>query len=62
LNDLDDIYMRKTAVMGSLLAENLFGSNNPVGETVDIEGVGPIVVVGVLEEAPPWFHITHIRF
>jgi putative ABC transport system permease protein len=55
LNDLDDIYMRKTAVMGSLLAENLFGSNNPVGETVDIEGVGPIVVVGVLEEAPPGF-------
>lgn len=55
LNDLDDRYMRKSAVMGALLAENLFGDQNPVGRSVTVEGVGPVRVVGVLEEAEAGF-------
>lgn len=55
LNNLDDLYMRKTAVMGALLAENLFGEENPVGKSVNVRGVGPVIIVGVLEEAEAGF-------
>ena len=55
LNSLDQEYMRKAAVMGDALAENLFPGEEPVGQTVTVEGVGPVSIVGVLEEAEAGF-------
>jgi len=40
---------QKIAVLGSSLAEELFGEENPVGQTVTV-GTTKLVVIGVLEE------------
>ena len=41
---------RKVAVVDSTAAESLFGDENPVGKTIDIQGE-PFIVIGVIEES-----------
>jgi putative ABC transport system permease protein len=47
LTDLDIEYRQKVAVIGSTTAENLFGTENPVGQYVQLDG-NSFKVVGVL--------------
>jgi putative ABC transport system permease protein len=49
LTDDDITSARKVLVIGSTTATDLFGTANPVGQTVDVAGV-PFTVVGVLKE------------
>ncbi|GAA3090440.1 ABC transporter permease [Streptosporangium carneum] len=49
VND-DVLAARKVMVIGQTVAEELFGSTNPVGEQVSVSGV-PFTVVGVLKES-----------
>jgi putative ABC transport system permease protein len=46
--DADDAQGARVMVMGSSVAENLFGEDNPVGQTVRMGGF-PFRVIGVLE-------------
>jgi putative ABC transport system permease protein len=46
--DQDDRAAAKVAVLGSTVAENLFGSEDPIGKTIRIKNL-PFKVVGVLE-------------
>ncbi len=55
LNDLDGREMRKAAVMGYDLAENLFPGEGAVGRWVTVEGVGPVKIVGVLNRSEEGF-------
>ena len=48
-NDLEVERKQKVAVLGSSLAEELFGTANPIGETLTI-GTTRVVVIGVLGE------------
>lgn len=48
-NELEVDRTQKVAVLGSTLAEELFGTADPIGETVSI-GSLRLVVIGVLEE------------
>ncbi len=47
-NDLDVDRTQKVAVLGSSLAEELFGDQNPIGETITVGNV-KMRVIGVLE-------------
>ncbi|MDY0394072.1 ABC transporter permease [Virgibacillus halophilus] len=47
LSDLDDEYRQKIAVLGSETAENLFGTDNPVDQKIQLNGTS-YKVVGVL--------------
>jgi putative ABC transport system permease protein len=45
----DDIGRKRLAVIGKVVARNLFGEFSPIGESVKLNGVG-FMVIGVLEE------------
>jgi putative ABC transport system permease protein len=49
LTDDDVTSARKVLVIGTTTATDLFGTANPVGQTVDVAGV-PFTVIGVLKE------------
>lgn len=49
LNDKDVEQKQKVAVLGSSLAEELFGTTNPIGQTI-LVGSTKLVVIGVLAE------------
>ena len=49
LNALDEQYKRRVIFMGDKLAEEVFGTRDPVGETVTLNGV-PFTVVGVMQK------------
>ena len=49
ITDDDVTSARKVLVLGTTTATDLFGTANPVGQTVDVAGV-PFTVVGVLKE------------
>jgi putative ABC transport system permease protein len=48
INDLDVEYRQKVAVLGSETASNFFGTDNPIGQYLQIEGTS-FKVVGVLQ-------------
>ncbi|MFD3448346.1 ABC transporter permease [Microbacteriaceae bacterium 4G12] len=48
LSDMDNEYRQKVAVLGATTAQNLFGFENPVGKSVQVNGVS-FKIVGVLE-------------
>ena len=48
LNALDETKKRRVAFLGNELAEDLFGSSNPVGQIFRLHG-SPFTVIGVLE-------------
>jgi len=48
LNPLDQALRRRVIFLGDSLAEELFGDEEPVGQTVQVAGV-PYLVVGVME-------------
>lgn len=50
LTDTDYTQYRKVAVIDSVAADSLFGTENPVGKTIDIKGE-PFIVVGTIEES-----------
>ncbi len=47
LNQRDQDQRRRVVFLGNKIAERLFGSQNPVGQTVTLDGL-PFVVVGVM--------------
>lgn len=49
VNNLDSREVRKIAVIGSAVAERLFGSDNPIGKMIRVKGV-VLVVVGVFQD------------
>lgn len=50
INTLDDEQVRKIAIIGTKVAERLFGSVEPIGKMIRIKGVA-LVVVGVFEDS-----------
>lgn len=46
--DIDNEYRMKVAVIGSEVASDFFGINNPVGQTLQLNGVS-FKIVGLLE-------------
>ena len=58
LRSEDDLFMRKVGVLGHDLAESLFGTDDPVGEFVKIEGVVELEVIGVLKKEDKSFIST----
>lgn len=48
LLDIDTQYRQKVALIGSSTAQTLFGSNNPVGQKVQLNGIS-YLIVGLLE-------------
>ncbi len=53
----DRLHRRLVCVIGSYIAENLFGAENPVGQTLDVGG-HRYLIVGVLEEKGAMFGNT----
>jgi putative ABC transport system permease protein len=53
----DRLHRRMVCVIGSYIAENLFGAENPVGQTIDVEN-HRYFIVGVLEEKGAMFGNT----
>ncbi|MBN2381214.1 ABC transporter permease [candidate division WOR-3 bacterium] len=53
----DRLHRRMVCVLGSYVAENLFGAENPIGETIDVEN-HRYQVVGILEEKGSMFGNT----
>jgi len=49
LNDLDQGEVRKVATIGSVVAENLFPGEDPVGQSIEINKI-PFTVVGVFHD------------
>jgi putative ABC transport system permease protein len=49
LNALDVAQQRRVLVLGSAIAGDLLGKENPIGKTVLLEGV-PFTVIGILQE------------
>lgn len=47
--ELDMEYRQKIAVIGTAVANELFGRTNPIGETIKLDGT-PFTIVGVLEQ------------
>jgi putative ABC transport system permease protein len=47
INDLDELHQRRSIFLGDKLATNLFGSVDPVGKTMLVQG-SPFTVVGVM--------------
>jgi putative ABC transport system permease protein len=58
LKPQDDEYMRKVGVLGADIAERLFGTEDPLGRFVGIEGITQMEVVGVLEREEKSFIST----
>jgi len=51
INDLDSREVRKIAIVGTSVAQRLFGADeNPVGKTIRVKGVS-LVVVGVFQDS-----------
>lgn len=53
----DRLHRRSVCVIGSYIAENLFGAENPLGQTIDVEN-HRYYIVGVLEEKGAMFGQT----
>lgn len=49
LNPIDEDRRRRVAFLGNELAEDVFGEEEPVGQTIHLEG-SPFLVIGVMEE------------
>ena len=49
LNDRDQAMKRRVVFLGDVIAEELFGDEDPVGQTVDIRDA-PFTVIGVMQE------------
>ncbi len=47
INDIDLTQKRRVVFLGSVIAEELFGTKDPIGQRLDIDGV-PFKVIGVL--------------
>lgn len=50
INTLDDTEVRKIAIIGTKVAERLFGSADPLGKMIRVKGVA-LVVVGVFKDS-----------
>lgn len=51
INDFDDREVRKVAIIGSSVAQRLFGADeNPIAKTIRVKGVS-LVIVGVFEDS-----------
>jgi len=50
INTLDDEQVRKIAIIGTSVAQRLFGKDDPIGKTIRVKGVA-LVVVGVFHDA-----------
>jgi putative ABC transport system permease protein len=48
-NNQDERVKRKVAVLGKIVAEELFGNDSPLGKRIQVGNV-PLTVIGVLEE------------
>jgi len=48
LNDLDIEEKRRVLYMGSEISEELFGAEDPIGKTVELDGI-PFTVIGVMQ-------------
>jgi len=48
LNDLDMEGKRRVLYLGSVISEELFGQENPIGKTVELDGI-PFTVIGVMQ-------------
>jgi len=46
----DVVLRRQVAVLGATTAERLFGSQNPIGATIQVNGL-PLIVVGVMNQS-----------
>lgn len=53
----DRLHRRMVCVIGSYIAENLFGAENPLGQTIDVEN-HRYLIVGVMEEKGAMFGNT----
>ncbi len=49
LNDVDVALQRRVIILGSVIAKNIFGAEDPVGRTVSMDDV-PFTVVGLLQK------------
>ena len=49
LNDLDVAEKRRVIYLGSVITEELFGKDDPIGKRVELDGV-PFTIVGVMQE------------
>lgn len=49
LNDRDLIEKRRVIYLGSIVAEEIFGRENPVGKDLELDGI-PFTVVGVMQK------------
>lgn len=48
-----------TTVLTQLMAEKFFGTANPIGQTLTIDGIGPMTVSGIVADIPAK---SHLRF
>ena len=55
-NQGDALSLSNAIVLTEKLASKIFGDSDPLGETIQIDEVGPFVVTGVLEEFPGKSH------
>jgi putative ABC transport system permease protein len=58
----DDAFLRKVGVLGHELAKTLFGSEDPVGRFVEVEGITQVEIIGVLEAEEKSFISTVSEF
>jgi putative ABC transport system permease protein len=49
LNDMDVVQQRRSLVLGGKIAADIFGKDDPIGQTITFDGV-PFTVVGVLQK------------
>ncbi|MBN1998077.1 ABC transporter permease [candidate division KSB1 bacterium] len=47
INDVDIEQKRRVVFLGSVVAEELFGDKNPIGETIEIDGI-PFCIIGTM--------------
>ena len=49
LDDLDQDEKRRSIFLGSIITQELFGEENPIGKVLSMDGV-PFTVVGVMQK------------